>query len=69
MINNVAISVNLDGLDSAFRLELRVTPGGFKCKGINGKKYEPDERAECLRISLTASISRPDEVFGRDSVF
>ena len=30
------------------------------------KKDEPDDRAEWLMISLTASSSRPDEIFGTD---
>jgi len=30
------------------------------------KKDEPDDRAEWLMIHLTASISRRDDVFGRD---
>jgi hypothetical protein len=29
-------------------------------------KMRPDDGAEWLKISLTASISRPDEIFGRD---
>ncbi len=35
-------------------------------KQIIEKKYEPEDRAEWLLISLTASSSRRDEVFGRD---
>jgi hypothetical protein len=34
-----------------------------------GIKDESDDRAEWLLISLTSSISRPDEVFGRDTGF
>jgi hypothetical protein len=30
-------------------------------------KDAPDDGAELLMISLTATISRPDEVFGRDT--
>ena len=37
-----------------------------KCEANHRKKDEPDDRAEWLMISLTSSISRPDEVFGRD---
>jgi hypothetical protein len=38
-----------------------------KCEANHRKKDEPDDQAEWLMISLTTSISRPDEVFGRDS--
>src|SRR5262249_33604666 len=37
-----------------------------KCEANHRKKDEPDDRAEWLMISLTASSSRRDEVFGRD---
>jgi hypothetical protein len=37
-----------------------------KCKANHRKKDEPEDRAEWLMISLTTSISRLDEVFGRD---
>jgi hypothetical protein len=40
-----------------------------KCEATPRNKNEPDDGAECLMTSLTASISRPDEVFGRDSGF
>src|SRR6266508_5175299 len=38
-----------------------------KCEANHRNKNEPDDRAEWLMISLTASSSRRDEVFGRDS--
>ena len=37
-----------------------------KCEANHRKKDEPDDRAELLMISLTASISTRDGVFGRD---
>jgi hypothetical protein len=37
-----------------------------KCEANHRKKDEPDDPAEWLMIPLTASISRRDEVFGRD---
>jgi hypothetical protein len=37
-----------------------------KSEANHRKKDEPDDRAEWLMISLTASISRPDEIFGTD---
>ena len=37
-----------------------------KCEANHRKKNEPDDRAEWLMISLTATISRPDEIFGTD---
>jgi hypothetical protein len=37
-----------------------------KCETDHRKKDEPDDEAEWLMVSLTASSSRPDEVFGRD---
>jgi hypothetical protein len=37
-----------------------------KCEANHRKKDEPEDRAEWLMISLTTSISRRDEVFGRD---
>jgi hypothetical protein len=40
-----------------------------KCEAIHRKKDEPDDQAEWLMVSLTASISMQDEVFGRDSFF
>jgi hypothetical protein len=41
---------------------------GHKCEANHRKKDEPDDQAEWLMISLTATISRPDEVFGRDTL-
>ena len=38
-----------------------------KCEANHRKKDEPDDRAEWLMISLTASISTRDEVFGTDN--
>ena len=38
-----------------------------KCEANHRKKDELDDRAEWLMIHLTASISRRDEVFGRDT--
>jgi hypothetical protein len=38
-----------------------------KCEANHRKKDEPDDQAEWLMISLTASNSRLDEVFGRDN--
>src|SRR5262249_88802 len=38
-----------------------------KCEADHRKKDEPQDQAEWLMISLTASSSRPDEVFGMDS--
>jgi hypothetical protein len=38
-----------------------------KCEANHRKKDEPDDRAEWLMISLSASISTRDGVFGRDS--
>jgi hypothetical protein len=37
-----------------------------KCESNHRNKDEPDDRAEWLMISLTASISTRDEVFGRE---
>jgi hypothetical protein len=37
-----------------------------KCEANHRNKDAPDDRAEWLMISLTASISTRDEVFGRD---
>src|SRR5215510_1230451 len=37
-----------------------------KCEANHRKKDEPDDRAKWLMISLTATISRPDEIFGTD---
>jgi hypothetical protein len=37
-----------------------------KCEANHRNKDEPDDRAEWLMISLTVSISKRDEVFGRD---
>jgi hypothetical protein len=37
-----------------------------KCEANHRKKDEPDDRAEWLMISLTATISRPDGIFGTD---
>src|SRR5215475_12962978 len=38
-----------------------------KCEANHRKKDEPDDRAEWLMISLTASMSTRDGVFGRDT--
>ena len=38
-----------------------------KCEANHRNKDAPDDRAEWLMISLTASISTRDEVFGRDT--
>jgi hypothetical protein len=38
-----------------------------RCEANHRKKDEPEDRAEWLMISLTTSISRRDEVFGRDT--
>src|SRR5262252_7403853 len=38
-----------------------------KCEANHRKKDEPDDRAGWLMISLTASNSRRDGVFGRDN--
>jgi hypothetical protein len=40
---------------------------GHRCEANHRNKDESDDRAEWLTISLTSSISRPDEVFGRDN--
>ena len=37
-----------------------------KSEANHRKKDEPDDRAEGLMISLTSSISMPDEIFGTD---
>jgi hypothetical protein len=37
-----------------------------KCEANHRKKDEPDDQTEWLMISLTASNSRQDGVFGRD---
>jgi hypothetical protein len=37
-----------------------------KCEANHRNKDAPDDRAEWLMISLTASISMRDEVYGRD---
>jgi hypothetical protein len=39
-----------------------------KCEAHHRKKDKLDDRAEWLILSLTASISTRDEVFGRDRV-
>src|SRR5262249_8554656 len=44
------------------RAEMRT----INAKQTHRNKDEPDDRAEWLKISLTASISMRDEVFGRD---
>jgi hypothetical protein len=44
------------------RVEMRT----INAKQTHRNKDEPDDRAEWLKISLTASISMRDEVFGRD---
>jgi len=46
------------------RAEMRT----IKAKQTHRNKDEPDDRAEWLMISLTASSSMRDEVFGRDRV-
>jgi hypothetical protein len=40
-----------------------------KCEANHRKNDEPDDRAEWRMISLTATISRPDEISGTDSEY
>jgi len=47
------------------RAEMRT----INAKQTHRNKDEPDDRAEWLMISLTASSSMRDEVFGRDNGF
>jgi hypothetical protein len=39
-----------------------------KCEANHRKEDKPDDRAEWLMLSLTASISTRDEVFGRNTL-